>query len=200
MANVDCIKIRAEIRVGKVTIVTPYIKAFNVTRARRQGGGAPPCAQFTATVKIPAGTSFDGIGSKVEIIAGREGKENRLFTGYVHKITINPCREDASYVIVNLSGRDILYRLEGQKFTRRVKAVQLARFGAITTMVQENEKFKERFPAKIRDNSERLISAPILNAEGNIVEAPSPPNIPFVEETSAGVESAFSINNLGHKD
>jgi len=200
MADVDCIKIRAEIRVGDVTIVTPYIRSFSVTRARRQGGGAPPCAQFTATVKIPAGTSFDRIGNEVGIWAGRDGEENKIFTGYVHKITINPCREDASFIIINLSGRDILYRLEGQKFTRRVKSHLLARFGAITAVTQENERFKERFPAKIRDNQERLTSAPILNAEGNIVEAPSPPNIPFVEETSAGAENAFTVNNLGHKD
>jgi len=200
MADIDCIKIRAEIKIGEVSIVTPYIMSFNVTRARRQDGGAPPCAQFTATIKISAGTSFDGIGSKVEIIAGREGKERKIFTGYVHKITINPCREDASFIIISLSGRDVLYRLEGQKFTRRVKANQLARFGAITAVIQENEKFKERFPSKIRDNQERLISTQILNAEGNIVAAPSPPNIPFVEETSAGGENAFSINNLGHKD
>lgn len=161
MVTFDQVRIRATIEVGGTTISTPNILSFSVTRARGQ-----MCATFQASVKIQGGVGF-GTGGKI-IISANAGK---IFTGYVKKMSITPSKTDSSYVIVNMSGRDVLSVFEGGTFSRRVDATKMARFGVISSVVQRNESYKERFPAKVWDNEERFTSYPIMDGEGQLTAA-----------------------------
>jgi len=161
MVGFDQVKIRATISVGGVTISTPDILSFSVTRVRGQ-----MCATFQASVKVPGDAGF-GSGGKI-IISANGGT---IFTGYVKTMNITPSKTDSSYVIVNMSGRDALSVLEGGVFSRRVSATKMARFGVITSVTQRNESYKERFPAKVWDNEEKLTTHPIMDGEGQTTAA-----------------------------
>jgi len=185
------IKIRAKIIFCGVTVETPYIMSFNVRRTRGQ-----MCGEFSASVRIPVSTSLANcINSKVEIFVGEGDLINQIFTGYIRKMDIRPSREDASFFIANIAGRDVLSVLEGQTFTRRVSAYRMARFGAITDVVRENESFKERFPAKIYSSESRLTDHPILDGMGQITYAPAPP-FATVDTTGVGGLSQISVKNV----
>lgn len=194
MVEMSAVKIRAKVAVGGITVETPYIRSFSVNRARGQ-----PSATFSASLRVPAGTSFDAISSEVVISAGTESSTNTIFTGYVHNITISPSREDSSFVIMDISGQDALYKLQGQHYTRRVSAIALSRFGAITAVTEENESYKERFPAKIYDGEDRLTSHQILNAEGQIIIT-KPASFPQVEDSALAVGIRMSVQNKGQKE
>lgn len=119
-SEITMVKIRATIRIGNnILAETPFILSFNVNKARGQ------ISTFDASVKVLAGTS-NLTGGQVQIEAGEEGHENKIFSGVVKKATISPCFDDPQYVIINLSGRDVLGQLEGKKFTRRCKASRTA--------------------------------------------------------------------------
>ena len=193
MATIECIKIRAKICFCDMEIETPHILSFNVHRARGQ-----MCATFSASVKFPAGESLDSVSKEIEIWVGEKDNINKIFTGYIHKITVNPSKTDPDYIILNMSGRDIMFRLEGQNFTRRIKATQMARFGAITAITVENEKHQERFPARITSNEERLTSHPILSAKGQIVRAPNPSFAP-IDTSAVSGPIRFGVRNFGYR-
>ena len=61
-------------------------------------------------------------GTNIEINAGTSSVQNRIFTGIVRNVTISPNRDDPEYVILNVSGNDVLSRLNGKKFTRRCRS------------------------------------------------------------------------------
>ena len=119
---IERVKIGAEIRIGTLVIRTPYILSFNVNRARGQ------ISTFSASVKV-SHTDISGTiaGDKIEIYAGESsggaagsrGSSKRIFSGIIRKATMTPCFNDPMYVILNLSGADILSLLQGKKFTRR---------------------------------------------------------------------------------
>ena len=191
MVQMSEVKIRAKVIFGGTTIETPYIRSFSVNRARGQLS-----ATFSASLRVPAGTSIDGISSEVVISAGRDSPTNTIFTGYVHNITISPSREDSSFVIVDISGQDAMHRLQGQRYTRRISAIALSRFGAITAVTEENERYKERFPAKIYDGQDRLLSHQVLNAEGQVITTP-PASFPQVGDSALSIGTRLSVKNLG---
>ena len=191
MVQMSEVKIRAKVIFGSTTVETPYIRSFSVNRARGQ-----PSTTFSASLRVPAGTSLGGISSKVIISAGSDFASNTIFTGYVHNITISPSREDSSFVIVDISGQDAMYRLQGQRYTRRVSAIALSRFGAITAVTEENERYKERFPAKIYDDQDRLLSHQVLNAEGHVITTP-PASFPQVGDSALSIGTRLSVKNLG---
>jgi len=107
------VKIRATISVGGLTVKTPYILSFNVSKQRGSK------STFTASLKVQ-GSSLSNISdSEVTINAGTDGSERRIFTGYVLSSKPSPCWDDPNYIILNISGADVLYKLENKKFTRR---------------------------------------------------------------------------------
>jgi hypothetical protein len=57
--------------------------------------------------------------NKVVIYAGTKNHQNKIFTGYILNSTPSPCWDDPKYVVLNISGSDILYRLENERYTRR---------------------------------------------------------------------------------
>lgn len=114
------VKCRAEVSVGGITIRTPFVQSFNVRKQRGQ------VSTFTASLKVPAGTSSQLAGGDVIIKAGEEGSLNTIFTGICRQANVSPCFDDPQYVLVSISGVDKLSLLQGKKFTRRCRATDTA--------------------------------------------------------------------------
>lgn len=109
------VKIRAEVRVGITTIRTPYILSFSVRKSRGQ------ISTFDCSLKVNSsiGSLMSSTGGPVEISAGEEGRPSDIFSGIVKKVTITPCFDDPEYVIMNISGEDVMCLIQNRKFTRR---------------------------------------------------------------------------------
>jgi len=134
---IENIKIRARVVGAGVDVSTPYIMSFNVNRQRGQ------LSSFNAQVKVNQDTVIQ-TGGTVKIYAGIEGDMPLIFTGIAKKATISPCWDDPSYVIINMSGVDILFKLEHKKFTRR-QIVQQSSFCCIEGVTRrglKSDKFK----------------------------------------------------------
>lgn len=152
MATLTKQPIRATISFGRVTVRTPDVVSFNVSRARGQ-----MCATFTASVKVPATTVEDStsiLDSFVTIQAGPKGNEILIFTGKIYRSTVTPIFTDASKVMVNLSGKDMLCVMEGQKINRRVKSYKDGEtppdmWGIVTGITRDNSPLRASFPAKV---------------------------------------------------
>lgn len=153
MASLDKQPIRAQIRIGSSLVVeTPNVVSFSVSRSRGQMS-----ATFQASIKIPYTSSTDILADKVVIRAGQGKSASSMpivFTGKVFKAVINPVRTDASVVMLNLSGKDVLSILEGQKINRRLKTYRdgsspPARWGMINNIVKRNTPAVQQFPVKM---------------------------------------------------
>lgn len=147
--------VRAEISIGDLgTIKTPDVLSFSVRRARSQ-----MCATFQASIKVDADelkSSIDVLDSGVVIKAGLKGNLKTIFTGKIYSCIINPVKTDASKVMLNLSGKDVLSRLEGQKINRRVTTYRDGsnppeRIGYITSILRKNTAIRQDFPTKMYD-------------------------------------------------
>jgi len=121
---INMVKVRAKIIIGNITAETPsgsaqedHILSFSVDKAR----GKP--SSFSASLKV-RGSYITGstAGSLIEIHAGENSAQYKIFTGIVKTANITPCKEDPGFVILNLSGEDVLSRLQGKKFTRRCRS------------------------------------------------------------------------------
>jgi hypothetical protein len=151
MATIEREAVRATITLGGVDISTPDVVSFNVKRSRGQ-----MCATFSATVKIDAAqmnSSMSSLGQGVVIKAGIKGRENTIFTGVVQKCSMTPLRNDASKVSLNISGKDNMYVMEGQKINRRLKTYRdgespPARWGLITSLLEDNTPVRSGFERK----------------------------------------------------
>jgi len=151
MATIEREPIRATITIGNTSISTPDVVSFNVKKSRGQ-----MAATFSASVKMDA-ASMDSstalVTNGVVIEAGLKGKEKTIFTGSVHKCTINPIRTDASKVMVSLSGKDVMAVMEGQKINRRIKTYRDGttppeRWGVVTALVEDNTPVNAGFGKK----------------------------------------------------
>ena len=122
---IEMVKIMARVTIGTGIVAdTPYfssvtnqILSFNVDKNRGKPG------TFSASLKVLSGQVVGTIqGDTIVIEAGTDAGMPTIFTGYVKGVNISPCREDPSYVILNLTGEDALGRLAGKKFTRRCRS------------------------------------------------------------------------------
>lgn len=114
---IEMVKIRAKITVGSLTVQTPFIRSFNVNKARGQ------ISTFSAVLKVPHDTLSDSMtGGSVIIEAGVDSPGNKIFTGMVKQAKISPCWDDPYYVDLSISGVDRLFQLQGKKFTRRCRS------------------------------------------------------------------------------
>jgi len=117
--GITMVKIRATISVGNFSVSTPYVVRFDVNKSRGQ------ISTFDARIKV----HYDKTvltGSQLQIRAGSLGHEKLIFSGIVKKATITPCFDDPQYVMMDLSGADVMSLLQGKKFTRRCKASRSA--------------------------------------------------------------------------
>jgi hypothetical protein len=156
MATLKKQPIRAEISIGKNYIIrTPNVMSFNVTRARGQAS-----AQFSASVKVgydDIRSSSALINSNIIIKAGEAtsfGSLPTVFTGLIYKCVINPIRTDASMVMLNISGQDVLSILNGQKInrrlvTRRDGSIPAQRWGIVNSIAKQHTPTRQKFPDKV---------------------------------------------------
>jgi len=124
--NITLERIRAEIILGSLTFVTPYIKSFSVSRSRGQ-----LAASFSASIEVPATTVFP-VHSDIVIRAGTLGNLKTIFTGTVLNISVNPSFERGTFYVVSLAGQDRFWELEGKTFSRRQRTRGASTFAAIT--------------------------------------------------------------------
>ena len=111
---IDVINIRAvvDFEDTNFSVSTPYIQSFNVTKTRNT------VSTFTLAVKVES-TRLNDVAGELSIYAGVRGKTKKIFTGFVKKVVPSPVLDDPKYVMLNITGTDILYRLENKKVTRR---------------------------------------------------------------------------------
>lgn len=125
---IEMVKVRALINIGEGNLMagTPplgysnHILSFNVDKARGQ------ISSFSASLKVRRDEVSGGLldDASVAIFAGTEStyNNNRIFTGAIKTATVTPNRDDPEYVILNISGNDVLARLNGKKYTRRCRS------------------------------------------------------------------------------
>ena len=118
-------KIRATIELSGVIIKTPYVKAFNVDKARQR-----LTTNFSCTVEIPVSSSFIP-GADIVIYAGLKDDEQKIFTGMVKSISTAPSFDKAGYFQLSITGVDKMGDLEGRTFSRRLKSDGFALFVSI---------------------------------------------------------------------
>lgn len=151
--------IRAEITIGEtfggVVVRTPNIESFSVHRGRGEMS-----ANFSAGIKIHY-TDADRlkrfIKAKIIIKAGVGTGFSSLpviFTGIILRCVFNPIRTDASMVMLNIAGKDVLHILEGQKINRRMKTYRdgttpPAKWGVANSIIKHNTPARQRFPLKV---------------------------------------------------
>lgn len=109
---IEEIKVRAEVIVGTLTTSTPYVLSFSVTRNRGSHG------TMSASLKV-LGANVGQASGQVTVRAGVRDSLETIFTGDIRKITISPCWEDPSFVILNIEAADVLARLTDTNFSRR---------------------------------------------------------------------------------
>ena len=195
---------------------TPYVKSFTVNRKRGELSASFSASLKIKNSQISASDRVKMIGNLFEIWAGTitvseavlqaqylpetfttpgsrylmnlDGSSGmrKVFTGYVLKMGFNPCREDAEFMFLNVSGNDIFYSLQNKKFTRRAKASNLEIWGAVTSVVRTNSNFDDKFPERLDLKEDKLL----VNDKGvfdpNITKTPFL-SVPVVENpTSAG--------------
>ncbi|MGD9158772.1 MAG: hypothetical protein PVG39_10230 [Desulfobacteraceae bacterium] len=127
---IEIVKVRALIRIGNSNLIagTPplgypnHILSFNVDKARGQ------ISTFSASLKVRRDEVTGGLldDASVSIYAGTTSTylRNKIFTGAIKTVTMSPNRDDPEYVILNISGNDILSRLTGKKYTRRCRSTK----------------------------------------------------------------------------
>ena len=161
MATIRGQRVRARITIQGLTSVveTPNVVSFNVSRSRGQMS-----ATFSASIKVPHDDIDKLVNSVIVIEAGTldGGGLRPVFTGTIERIIVNPVRTDASKVMLNLSGRDVLHILEGQKVNRRVTTYRNGddppeRWGAVTEVLRHNTGRLERLPVKVNSNTAKAV-------------------------------------------
>lgn len=117
--GIEVVPVRATVSFGGVDIKTPHVLSFSVKKSRSQP------STFDVNLKVLNDVINGSLtGGPITIFAGVKGAEHKIFTGVVTQAKIEPCNEDPSYVILNMSGRDILMLLEGKKYIRRCRATK----------------------------------------------------------------------------
>ncbi len=130
---IERVQIRATISFGGMSISTPYILSFNVTKTRNSK------STFSASLKVISSDLRSINNNEIKIYAGEKGREKIIFTGFILSSRPSICFDDPNYTILNISGSDILYRLEGEKYTRR-QMDSKARWAIIEGVVRAAEK------------------------------------------------------------
>jgi len=118
--TIKLVPIRATINIGDggLVVSTPYIQSFNVQKSRGQS------STFSATLKVSSSAlSATNVGGRVTIYAGSSG-QSKIYTGILKKSTVSPCWDDPGFVLLNISGTDVLSELQGKKYSRRCRATK----------------------------------------------------------------------------
>jgi len=134
MATIRREDIRARITIGTLVIETPDVLSFSVSRSRGQ-----PSASFNATIEVSVDYSFQAVGDDIIIEAGLKDNLNRIFTGEIEQVQVNPHWEKSERYLLSISGRDRMARLEGKRFSRRQRSLGLGKLGIISGIVSKSK-------------------------------------------------------------
>ena len=156
------VPVRATVTVGGLSCSTPYVVSFNVNRARGS------ISTFSATLKVRYGQVSNAVGGDVKISAGTAGSERLIYTGICRSSNITPCRDDPSYVMLTISGEDILSELKGKKITRRCKSSKTT-WIAITGVVRKGLKDSKLAYQKGSENFR--MESPVTNEQDPVVRS-----------------------------
>jgi hypothetical protein len=137
MAEIRQEQIRSVIEIGSLfTVETPYVRSFNISKQRGN-----IISTFSATVEIlmndllqVVDDSLDLAGRTLTISCGLRDQEELLFTGEIRSVQVNPSWDKPEYFILNISGRDVMGRLEGKRYSRRVKWDSAGMWAKITNV------------------------------------------------------------------
>jgi hypothetical protein len=138
MASLTPVAVRCRVSVGGILAGTPdggttnHVLSFNVDKVR----GQPGTCNMSLRVKKGQAGFVSSTGGVITIDAGANGANHRVFYGFIKSVTISPCREYPSFVIMNITGVDVLSKLEGKKFTRRCRYAH-GTWVSITGVVRE---------------------------------------------------------------
>lgn len=199
------IPVRALIRFGDLSVGTPFINSIGVSRKR-----GSMCATFQVSLRVHIGDvsaiQNTGVGGDIiKIYAGSSsGRPStglpRIFTGFVLNFSIQPDFTNADYVTVNMSGKDLLSLLEGQKVTRRAKVTEMERWGIINAVLKPNKKYQSRDQGKVSSSDHYATYDQYLDT-ANLHTHPSSIDITRAEHVDRGDASpALSTQNRGSAD
>lgn len=198
----DEIPVRALIKFGDLSIGTPYINSIGVSRKR----GAM-CATFQASVRIHkedvSGLRNTGVGADVvKIYAGSSSGEPTtnlpsIFTGYILNFSIQPDFNNADYVTLNMSGKDLLSLIEGQNVTRRAKATTMERWGIIESVLRPNKRFQNRYKGNV-GSTDQMVDYDEYVRKYKMATKPESIKIPEAPIKDSGdMTPALSAQNTG---
>lgn len=145
-------KIRAKIIMSGLEIYTPYVKAFNIEKARGQ-----LVSTFSATVEISASSSFIA-GSDIVIYDYVNNVERKRFTGTIKQITSNPSFDKAGYFTLSLSGTDKMGVLENKTFSRRLRSDGFSIFVSIDGGPSNRPSRGLSIDKRVRSGSHTMVS------------------------------------------
>jgi len=151
-------KIETDLLKGSGIVETPDVISFSVRRARKQMS-----ATFSASIKIGQDDLVSNANeSNIEIWAGYKNNLKLIFTGIVEKCVIQPVKSDASKIILNMSGRDPMSMMEGQKINRRLKTYKSGtgpaeRWAVVTGITARNTPRIDKFKEKLIDAKPKAI-------------------------------------------
>jgi hypothetical protein len=109
------------------------VLSFNVTKTRNSK------STFSASLKVKAEDLSSLDDNTVTISAGEKGSLIKIFTGFILSSRPSICFDDPNYTVLNISGSDILFRLEGEKYTRR-QMDSRSRWAIIDSVIRQAEK------------------------------------------------------------
>ena len=183
MAGISMVPIYCDISVGGVSASTPrgggnHVLSFNVDKVRGQAGTC------SISLKVSRGQS-NFSGGNITINA----QGNTVFYGYVRSISISPCKENPSYVIMNVTGVDALIKLEGKKYTRRCRSVNGTWVGieGVTREGIRSGKF-----AFLPSDANLSMSGGKLNKEDNTTKTRT-----YVSQPTAFEKLSTNVNSSG---
>jgi len=119
-------QIRAHVSIGSFSCSIPDIKSFNVSRSRGQA-----CSTCSVTFEAPVGIEIEP-DSMLILTAGVKGRERTIFTGYVRSVQAQPSFSDARKYTISVNASDPLVKLEGKRYTRRMRLSGLEAWARIT--------------------------------------------------------------------
>ena len=172
--ELEMIPVRATVTIGSLAIQTPYVLSFNVNRTRGQ------ISTCSASIKVDNSEAANTmVGGRITITAGRKDAEKDVFSGIVRSANVTPCRDDPMYVILSVSGNDILSELQGKKYTRRCRSTQAVWVGieGIARPGLKSGKFAF-VPGESHFETNTIVENAANNYTTNLAATSEPTNIP----------------------
>jgi len=123
---------QAEVRVGSLTVSTPFIQNISVSRQRGNPKSTASCSLRINESEVQAA----GPGDAVYILFHSQ----LIFTGRVRRIQATPTNICAGEMFLSIQAEDPMFQLEGRKVTRRQKREGLGQLAIISSKVDQPDR------------------------------------------------------------